>query len=195
MQSRNRRYLSKTKCSTRVGQVSETYAESVAKLTPAYIEKMRIRFMAKVEIQLHPESVLETPCWLWTGSTHYKGYGEFRVGKRKVKAHRLALVLFGGKTDTLELVTDHICRVRACCNPQHLEFKTTKANIFADGSLALAKGLREKTHCVAGHEFTDDNTYMYKGHRACRKCHYRRSMAYWHKKQSEAKRAAGDFTI
>ena len=27
-----------------------------------------------------------------------------------------------------------------------------------------------KTHCKRGHEFTPENTYVYKGHRTCKKC-------------------------
>jgi HNH endonuclease len=65
-------------------------------------------------------------CWLWTGKT-WNGYGKFIVGGRTMAAHRYAYELFSGPIpDGLEL--DHVCRVRSCVNPAHLEACTHREN-------------------------------------------------------------------
>ena len=60
-------------------------------------------------------------CWLWVGPLNEKGYGR-KVGynKGRVYPHRLAYqLLVGTIPDGYSL--DHLCRVRNCVNPAHLE--------------------------------------------------------------------------
>ncbi|TDD77726.1 HNH endonuclease [Actinomadura rubrisoli] len=66
------------------------------------------------------------------------------------------------------LVLDHLCRVRACCNPAHLEPVTDRVNILRGASITAANA--RKTHCDHGHEFTSQNTYRHRGRRLCRAC-------------------------
>lgn len=105
-------------------------------------------------------------CWLWTGSRDRRGYGAWtRPDKSKARAHRFAYELVVGPIPE-ELVLDHLCSVRACVNPEHLEPVTHKVNIQRG-----ANRNREKTHCKRGHEFTPENTYMTSaGGRGCRAC-------------------------
>ena len=66
-------------------------------------------------------------CWVWTASIRPDGYGEFRAG-RLVKAHRFAYEhLIGPVPDGLHL--DHLCRNRACVNPEHLDPVPNAVNI------------------------------------------------------------------
>lgn len=60
-------------------------------------------------------------CWLWTGAQDTHGYGHFRgPGGVTVKAYRMAYELvIGPVPDSLHL--DHLCRVRLCVRPFHLE--------------------------------------------------------------------------
>jgi hypothetical protein len=68
------------------------------------------------------------------------------------------------------LTIDHLCRVRHCVNPAHLEAVSERVNILR-GNGAGARNAR-KTHCVKGHAFTPDNLYRdYQGYRRCRRCH------------------------
>jgi len=61
-----------------------------------------------------------SPCWLWQGRTDADGYPEVKWRGRKYYAHRLAFTAFHGPmregTDV-----DHVCMVRGCCNPEHLQ--------------------------------------------------------------------------
>lgn len=87
-------------------------------------------------------------CWIWTASTNSEGYGNFWVDGRLVKAHRFSYELVRGKIkDGFQL--DHLCRVRACVNPNHLETVTSAVNTMRGESIQ-AKNAR-KTHCVRGH--------------------------------------------
>ena len=71
-------------------------------------------------------------CWLWTGGKNgANGYGGFKrspkSGYKWEKAHRAAHEMFIGPIPE-GLVVDHLCRVRCCVNPKHLEAVTHKEN-------------------------------------------------------------------
>lgn len=67
-------------------------------------------------------------CWLWVGHLNNMGYGSLRITRRSDLAHRLMHEeLVGPIPDGLEV--DHICRVRRCVNPAHLELVTHGENI------------------------------------------------------------------
>lgn len=69
-------------------------------------------------------------CWLWTACRQSDGYARFRVNDKKtVQAHRWAWERERGRI--LEgLHMDHLCRVRSCVNPAHLEPVTCRENIL-----------------------------------------------------------------
>lgn len=111
------------------------------------------------------------PCWLWMGTMQKGGYGQIRMlvdGEIVKSAHRVSWALAGRKLiDGLHL--DHLCRVRNCVNPDHLDQVTPQENNARGGS-ASARNAR-KTHCRRGHRFTPVNTYRMKnGARKCRAC-------------------------
>jgi len=124
------------------------------------------RFWAKVQ-------KTET-CWLWTASLNRSGYGKFHASGRFAFAHRWSYEHFIRQIPD-GLVIDHLCRVPACVNPDHLEPVTHQENILR-GTAPSAK-LAMATHCIHGHEFTPENTYIRpNGNRSCRTCLRSRSM-------------------
>ncbi len=119
------------------------------------------RFWSKVGIGAPDE------CWLWTGSTASKGYGLFWHKGRSVRVHRLAYELMVGPIPE-GLTLDHLCRVRHCVNPKHLEPVTGKINILR-GEGAPAYNAR-KTHCLRGHPFNETNIYRPPARPKTREC-------------------------
>lgn len=103
-------------------------------------------------------------CWLWTGARSSNGYGAVSIGGRVVGAHRAVYELLAGPIPA-GLQLDHLCRVRRCVNPAHLEPVTAREN-----QLRGVHGL--KTHCPAGHPYDEENTYIHPGRgvRDCRLC-------------------------
>lgn len=68
-------------------------------------------------------------CWLWTDAPNGNGYGTFKANGVSEMAHRYSLKLTGQQlTDGLTI--DHLCRVRLCVNPAHLEEVTYAENLL-----------------------------------------------------------------
>ncbi len=134
---------------------------------PLHTPKRIARFTARVDkngpaAEARPDL---GPCWLWTGSIDADGYGCYL---RDHSAHRFAWEIANGPVPD-GLVIDHLCRVRHCVNPAHMEPVTNAENILR-GECPPAVNAR-KTHCPRGHEFTTENTYVYPdGRRECREC-------------------------
>lgn len=135
-----------------------------------------------------------TGCWNWSGNRS-KGYGQVHCEqtKRKFLTHRV-MVAASGRDMPVGMDVDHLCRNRACCNPDHLEVVTHRENIRRGNS-----GLHRKleavaiTHCPRGHEYTPENTLIQRtGWRKCRACgreftrRYRERMAGEKKKLADA---------
>jgi hypothetical protein len=78
-------------------------------------------------------------CWLWNGASNSKGYGNFRSRS----AHVVAFELVNGPI-ARGLEIDHLCRVRACVNPAHLEAVTHQENVQR----------AQPDHCRQGHSLT-----------------------------------------
>jgi hypothetical protein len=111
-------------------------------------------------------------CWEWTGALHPSGYGYFTGKKAKNwRAHRFAWAHLVGPIPT-GMTIDHVCRNKRCVNPDHFELVTAEENNRRSGSFSAVNA--RKTHCVRGHEFTPENTYVQynkgKPGRLCKKC-------------------------
>ncbi len=67
-----------------------------------------------------------TPCHVWIGAK-ITGYGVLTVEGRQQRAHRRAWEALNGPVPT-GLQLDHLCRVKECVNPDHLEVVTNAEN-------------------------------------------------------------------
>lgn len=77
------------------------------------------------------------------------------------------------------LTIDHLCRVRDCCNPEHLEPVTHRENLLR-GDTVSARNVA-KTHCPQGHPYSGENLilrhYPNRVGRVCRACRDQRNHA------------------
>ena len=114
--------------------------------------------------------------WWWIGnmttSKRRMRQGLFYFEGKLVYAHRMSMHLFRGFDLNSEDQINHKpeCNKSLCVNPDHLYIRDQKENIN-DMLVACTHHEANKTHCPAGHEYTPENTRMYKGSRNCRKCH------------------------
>lgn len=135
-------------------------------MIPTPKDESEVRFWSKVKVGKEDE------CWLWLAGKYKNGYGAFCDNRRMFLAHRVAFVIFNGLIPK-GLVIDHLCRVKSCVNPKHLELVTQHQNVHR----GKAVGPRVN-QCHFGHEYTPENTvYDSDGKRRCRVCRRRQGFA------------------
>lgn len=139
------------------------------------------------------DCAVDGDCWLWMGARDRRsGYGRTDSGLSSTSYTHRAFYeyLVGPVPEGLEL--DHLCRVRSCGNPNHLEPVTHQINMI--------RGRDVRTHCKRGHELVEDNFYVFtsKGKqvrtcKACRDMSQRRSaLAAQKRKRATQLAAKGD---
>jgi hypothetical protein len=132
-----------------------------------------MRFLQKIVVS-EELSFQSSPCWEWIGCKTRFGYGQFKVDAKNSSPHRFAHEYFNGKIpDGFEV--DHLCKVRHCCNPLHLEAITLFEN--------RNRMNQSQTHCKYGHELCGDNIRIDpRFGRICRACNRNRQMAHRRKR-------------
>lgn len=127
------------------------------------------------------------PCWLWTAGAR-NGYGKISRtinGEfHNYDAHRVSYESLRGRIPA-GMQLDHLCRVPACVNPDHLEPVPQPENIYRGRKRDLY------THCPKGHEMTESNTYRIPstGGRMCQQCRRDRRPA--EKQRARERKALG----
>lgn len=129
--------------------------------------KTKEEIVAKIERSIEFDT--NGGCWLWRAGGSNGGYGRLSVGDHDITAHRAAYECWVGRLPADKQI-DHLCRVRMCVNPAHLEPVSARENVLR-GVAPSAQNSR-KTHCLRGHEFTPENTYheLRSNYRHCREC-------------------------
>lgn len=126
------------------------------------------RFIAKVQ--------MTDTCWLWKGALNDGGYGRLMVdGHFMARAHRVSYELFIGPIPA-GLDLDHLCRVRHCVNPYHLEPVTRRENLMRGETIPARNAA--KVECPNGHPLSGDYLSRSEPSRRCRICYNRRMREY-----------------
>lgn len=104
----------------RVGRVGDAVRAAGITVTRIRTRPLRDRLMEKVRVDANG-------CWLWTASIRANGYGQFVHQGSPRQAHRVSYeCLVGPIPEGLHI--DHLCFVRHCVNPAHLEPVTQAEN-------------------------------------------------------------------
>jgi len=130
--------------------------------------------MARFFVKTTPQA---NGCLLWTAFLTKDGYGKFRFNGRKVSAHRLALTWATGEDIDLYFDVDHLCRARACVNPEHLEAVSHEENMLRSHTLtgATMRSVEATGTCRAGHDMSAPDAWLiWPSGRTCRLCNQAR---------------------
>ena len=127
-------------------------------------EKQFNRFCTKIVIE--PIS----GCWFWTGSLDSNGYPRVNINSINRRAHIISYEHFKGAVP-LNMDCHHVCKNKHCVNPNHIKVISR----YNHKQLHLGENIKaQQTHCINGHEFTEENTYYrcYRNwtQRACNTC-------------------------
>ena len=128
---------------------------------------------------MHEYVDVQGDCWIWQREIDRHGYGRVRKQGHNRRAHRLVYELLVGPIPD-GMTIDHLCRVRSCVNPDHLEPVTATENV-------RRSPLVTPTHCVNGHLLADGNVYVSAGRptwKVCRLCQRKRSRDWMRRKRS-----------
>lgn len=137
-------------------------------------------------------------CIPWIGRMDRYGYGKIVVTQEgrvwNTTSHRVAWVLANGDILDPSLVIDHLCRNRACVNPDHMELVSNLENMRRGAALVSNRarlglpirssyrtefdgsdGRDGRKTCKHGHDWTAGNIYERvdsRGYlqRTCKKC-------------------------
>lgn len=115
----------------------------------------------------------ENSCWVWARGTTKHGYSTLYVDGADHYGHRLSYELFVSDIPKGHEL-DHLCRNRACINPEHLESVLPETN-RGRGEWYIEVN-RRKTTCPYGHPYSGNNLILntnHRGgpHRVCRECY------------------------
>lgn len=145
------------------------------------------RFWAKIQIS-KTKFYNGTPCWEWTGCIHRLGYGQFRPdgrrkhngGKPQTSPHRFAYENFVGEIPA-DREVDHLCNVKHCANPQHLELVTRQVN------LTRRDAKRTRNRVCPKHNEEKISVGKKRSQLACKSCGREALQRHWDKKKQRVR--------
>lgn len=124
-------------------------------------------------------------CWLWVGPVWGTGYGSIMVKGRATSPHRFSYELHVGPIPA-GLYIDHLCRVRRCVRPDHLEAVTNGENVRRGEGWTATN--RRKTTCPEGHPY--DRVDPWNRARVCSTCKNRQARERYAARMSRKREAA-----
>jgi hypothetical protein len=117
--------------------------------------KDRARFKSKIK---YPKN-RKQDCWEWLGTIGKDGYGKLVLNGKNCRAHRVAYHNFVNQLLSSEELVCHTCDNPKCVNPFHLWKGSHKDNLNDMAKKGRASNTK-KTHCLRGHEYTEENTRL-----------------------------------
>lgn len=90
----------------------------------------------------------QSPCWVWLRQT-VQGYPSINIDHRNIYVHRALYESRHGPIPPKARL-DHLCRQRACINPDHLEAVTNRENVFRMYVAMVAKALSKEMETGGG---------------------------------------------
>lgn len=119
----------------------------------------------------------ESPCWIPELRPRPNGYVFVKWDGHTDSMHRRSYEHYHGSIPEGKHI-DHLCRRRACCNPDHLEAVTPRTNLLRS-EITLAAQNAEKTECPAGHAYSVHGFTRADGARECRLCNCAKQKRYY----------------
>lgn len=151
------------------------------------------RRMLTMEERLLRSSIPEPNCgcWIWLGDLSEQGYPHMSWHGKTSNAHRVVYEHYKGKIPA-GLQLDHLCRMRCCVNPEHLEPVTGKENVRRGTLPEVARArILAKTHCPHGHPYSGDNLAFDRSMNNARRCRIclkiknKKGLAKYHERKSQ----------
>jgi len=160
---------------------------------PFYTKKQSIRLLIDKLIR---RRLVMGKCWRFNGAHDTSGYGITGFIGRVYSVHRLsAFISLNFDLASLDLIChkNNVCKFRDCWNPLHIYIGNESTN-QQDRIKVGRHNFANITHCLNGHEFTKENTYVMsnKG-RGCRKCRSKRQQEYIKRKTTIKQAKLGEF--
>lgn len=135
-----------------------------------------IREDLTAKLEAHYRVMPVSGCWDWFGTLDgEKKYGRLEImvtpAWYRYSAHRYSYTLHRGPIPA-GLDLDHLCVNTKCMNPEHMEPVTRAENSRRIKERGRTKKVTGKAHCLHGHPFTPENTWIVPGteHRHCKTC-------------------------
>lgn len=129
----------------------------------------------------------EHGCWIWLKSLCRDGYARSGTRRRSSQAHRVYFENHRGPIPKGKEI-DHLCRVRNCVNPQHMEPVLHKENLMRGESFSAINSA--KTQCIHGHSLSGSNlkieTHRGQKRRVCWKCRQVTARRTWQRNKARA---------
>lgn len=155
---------------SKTGEVGPSHSVSLLGMTT------QERFHAQVE------KAPDGGCWTWKSLLNGDPdeYASFDVDGKQTYVHRWSYERHVGPIPK-GMQIDHLCRNRACSNPEHLEPVTPRENVLRGDTIVAINAA--KTECVNGHPLSGENLYVAptddgRRHRSCRTCRREASRRY-----------------
>lgn len=112
------------------------------------------------------EKTIFDNCWIWTGATDGRNYGQIHVKGKTRRLPRVSYILFYG---CIPDTVDHLCSNKRCWNPDHLESVTQLVNVRRAADWYQTED--GSWFCPFDHEMTPQNTFTRTNGVRCRRCH------------------------